>query len=255
MNTLCLARMHFLLRRGIECAKIRFCSFAAHQHQNGACLDAHICDKHCCLHAVAGASGTVPAESSCSPLSDSPPPLRPLRARHPAACGHSAAPERLGALESALLHGPVAAGPPDDASRALLLAGPAETRLRAPAALGSPTSAGAPAGAPQCDAPPATGLMAQVEAPETLCGRAQGWRRVVCRLVPSRPPHFVAVSGGPGAGGGALLRARMGPLDIDGRSYDFDEVRMRLSKLCACCSAGVMCRCMSHVPHNPLGCG
>lgn len=91
-----------------------------------------------------------------------------------------------------------------------------------------------PEGALQCDAPPATRLNAEATALEALCSRAQGWRRVVCRLMPALPPHFVAVSGGPGAGGGALLRARMRPLDADGRSYAFDEVRVQPSKLCLC---------------------
>ena len=176
--------------------------------------------------AAAGAGATAQAESGCSPLSDSPPRLRPQRTSALVACGHPAAPGHHGALEAVLLQGPAEVGPVDDAAGATLAAGPADTQLGAAVDFRGPTLAVGPAGAPQCNAPPATGPNAEATALEGLCSRAWGWRRVICRLAPVLPPHFVAVSGGPGAGGGALLRVRMGPLDADGRSYAFDEVRL-----------------------------
>lgn len=186
-------------------------------------------------HAAAGAGATAQAESGCSPLSDSPPRLRAQRASTLVACGRPGPRSTLGA---ALLQGPADAGLVDNAAGARLVAGPADTQPGAAADIESHIIARGPAGAPQCDAPPATGPNAEARSLEALCSRAQGWRRIVCRLAPALPPHFVAVSGGPGAGGGALLRARMGPLDADGRSYAFDEVRVLPSKLYTCCITG-----------------
>lgn len=214
------------------------------------------------------AAAGAPPESACSPASDSPPRTQALALPahllvRPAA---TAAPAELPPLDlavplQAVLSQPRAAS--DAAAGAPLLAeGPAEglggsTLVTLPVGA-VVTQALLPAEGPVC-APMGsmteTGGSREAFAMRTggsLCvsvatakGRSSaGWRRVVCRLAPALPPHFVAVSAAGGSSGATgtpaartMVEARLGLL-VDRRAYAFDEARAELFALFSSKHAG-----------------
>ena len=170
----------------------------------------------CSLAGVRAGAGGMAPECSCSPISDSPPRRLPALGRREAA---SAAPaECFPALAPAV---PAAGATAKQAcpwalARADVATVGSESRAGAAPAAWAGACGSDPAGRPavKCGELLA-GMRLGPAAPVCAAwGGPNGGRRVVCRLAPAPPPHFVGVRAAAaedrGGCGGAVLRARLG---------------------------------------------